>query len=444
MALENRVWYPYAGQPDYQHLGSTANPAQVARVLGDGSTQLSQFEYNAIGHTTKATDPVGRVTSSVYDSNNIDLLTVYQRNPNGASVDPSGAPADKIASYTYNALHEPLTEIDAAGQTTLNSYNSFGQILTRENARHEVTTYGYGDGSGGKPVGYLTSITGPLFNGSSAVTSLLYDSANRVRTVTDTDGYATTTDYDNLDRKTKVTYPDGTYQQFQYTDNVTSVMTLDLTGSRDRRGLWTYRHYDANRHMDSMTDPQNRTTHYGWCTCGALESITDPNTHLTTFNRDLQSRVYRKVFDDGTSINYLYEGQTAPQTAGATSRMQSSTDAKSQRTNYTYFPDDTIAQITYTDTNGQPLNPPTPSVSYSYDPNYNRPATMADGSGTTVYAYNPVTVHRSWARTGWPVSTDRSITTRSRSPTTSWAGSTTVRSTGPRIPKPGPTTVSGG
>ena len=392
MTLENRVWYTYADQPDYQHVGSTANPAEVARVLGDGSTQLSQFEYNATGHMTKATDPVGRVTSSVYDTNNIDLLTVYQRNPSGASVDPSGAPADKISSYTYSALHEPLTETDAAGQTTVNFYNSFGQILTRENARHEVTTYGYGDGTAGQPVGYLISITGPLFNGNSAITSLLYDSANRVRTVTDTDGYTTTTDYDNLDRKTKVTYPDATYQQFQYMDNVTGVMTLDLTGSRDRRGLWTYRHYDANRHMDSITDPQNRTTHYGWCTCGALESITDPNTHVTTFNRDLQSRVYQKVFGDGTSINYLYEGQTAPQTAGATSRMQSSTDARSQRTNYTYFADNNIAQIIYTDTNGQPLNPPTPSVSYTHDPNYNRPAMMADGSGTTVYAYNPVTV----------------------------------------------------
>ena len=60
--------------------------------------------------------------------------------------------------------------------------------------------------------------------------------------------------------------------------------------------------------------------------------------------------------------------------------------------NYTYFADDNIAQISYTDTNGQPLNPPTPSVSYAYDPNYNRQTTMVDGNGATVYAYNPVTV----------------------------------------------------
>lgn len=213
-----------------------------------------------------------------------------------------------------------------------------------------------------------------------------------MRTVTDTDNYTTTTDYDNLDRKTKVTYPDATYEQFQYTDNVSGVMTLDLTGSRDRRGLWTYRHYNANRHMDSLKDPANRTTLYGWCSCGSLDSITDPKNQITTFKRDLQSRVYQKLFADGTTINYLYEGQTAANTGGATSRFQSVTDAKSQRTNYTYFADDNIQQISYTDTNGQPLNPVTPSVSFTFDPNYNRVKTMADGIGSTVYAYNPIAV----------------------------------------------------
>jgi RHS repeat-associated protein len=147
--------------------------------------------------------------------------------------------------------HEPLTDTDTAGQVTTFTYNGSGQMLTRENAKHEITTFGYG---GTVPNGYLASITSPAFNGSSAVTSFAYDSFNRIRTATDSDGYAVTTDYDNLDRETKITYPDGTYQQFQYTDNVTGAMTLDLTGSRDRRGLWTYRHYNANRQMDSMTE----------------------------------------------------------------------------------------------------------------------------------------------------------------------------------------------
>jgi RHS repeat-associated protein len=379
-ALENRIWFTYAGQTDYQHAGPSANPSQVARVLGDGTTQLSQFEYNSLGKTTKTTDPVGRVMSYVYAANNVDLVEVRQTR---------GTNNELLRTFTYNALHEPLTDTDAAGQVTTYTYNAQGQVLTRKNAKNETTTYAYG---GAVPANCLASITSPPFNTVSAVTSFTYDSMKRVRTVTDCDGYTTTTDYDNIDRKTKVTYPDTTFEQFQYTDNVTGAMKLDLTGSRDRRGLWTYRHYNANEQMDSITDPANRTTQYGYCTCGALTSITDPKDQTTLFNRDIQSRVYQKVFQDGTTIDYLYEGQTAPNTAGATSRLQSSTDAKSQRTNYVYFADDNIQQVTYTNTAGQALTPPTPSVSYTYDPNYNRVATMLDGIGTTAYGYNPIAV----------------------------------------------------
>ncbi|MFZ1217893.1 MAG: RHS repeat-associated core domain-containing protein, partial [Chthoniobacterales bacterium] len=380
MPLENRVWYTYAGQPDYQHAGPTANPSQIARVVGDGSTQLSRFEYNGVGNLTRATDPVGRVMSYVYAPNEVDLLEVRQT---------TGSNNELQSKFTYNTLHEPLTETDAAGQVTTFTYNAQGQILTRRNARNEVTTYAYG---GTVPSGYLASVTSPAFNGVSAVTRFTYDNVRRVRTVTDSDDYTIVTDYDNLDRKTKITYPDGTFEQFQYTDNVTGVKTLDLTGSRDRRGLWTYRHYNGIQQLDSITDPANRTTRYEWCTCGALASITDPKNQTTTFNRDLQSRVFQKVFQDGTTIDYLYEGQTTPNTPGATSRQQSSTDAKSQRTNYLYFPDDTVRQISYTNLAGQPLTPPTATVSYVYDPNYHRIKTMVDGIGTTTYAYNPVTV----------------------------------------------------
>ncbi len=371
--LENRVWYTYAGQSDYQHAAATANPSQLARVVGDGTTQLSQYEYNTIGKTTKVTDAVNRVTSSVYDTNSVDLLEVRQM---------TGTNNDLLRKFSYNSLHEPLTDTDAAGQVTTYTYNTVGQMLTSKNAKNETTTFAYG---GTVPDGCLASITSPPFNAVSAVTSFTYDSFKRVRTVTNSpDNYIVTSDYDNLDRKIKVTYPDTTFEQFKYTDNATSAMTLDLTGTRDRRGLWTYRHYNANQQTDSIKDPENRTTLYGWCTCGALTSITDPKNKTTTFNRDLQSRVYQKVFADTTTIDYLYEGQTAPNTAGATGRLKSQTDSpRGTATNYQYFADDTLKQITYSDS--------TPAVSYTYDPNYNRPVTMVDGTGATTYGYNPIT-----------------------------------------------------
>lgn len=381
--LENRVWYGYAGQANTNQIPASANPTSIARILGDGTTQATLFEYNALGHLTKGTDSIGRVMTYVYDANGTDVLEVRQT---------TGTTNELVRKFTYNSQHQPLTDTDAAGQPTTYTYNSFGQILTRKNAKNETTTFDYGDGSLGHPIGYLVSITSPPFNGASAITTFSYDTANRVRTVTDPDGYTITTDYDNLDRPTQITYPDGTNQQFQFVQDFGQGLTtiLDFTKSKDRRGLWTTRHYNANRQMDSITDPLNRTTQFGWCSCGSLSSITDPKNQVTNFNRDLQGRVYQKFFADNTSINYLYDGQTAANTVGASSRLKSVTDARNQRTNYSYLADDNIQQITYTNTSGQPLTPPTPSVSFTYDPNYDRVRTMVDGSGTTTYAYNPI------------------------------------------------------
>jgi RHS repeat-associated protein len=378
--LENRVWFTYDGQPDYQHLGTTANPSQIVRILGDSdsSQQISAFEYNSIGNTTKTTDPRGRVTTYSYHPNQIDLFEVRQ---------VIGTDSEVLRQFpSYNSLHEPLTEVDAAGQPTFYEYTAQGQIRTRKNALSEITTYTYG---GTAPDGYLETITSPTFNGLSAVTTFAYDHLNRVHTVkNEADQYIVTTDYDALDRKTMVTYMDGTFEQFQYTDNMTGVMTLDLTGSSDRLGRWTLRHYDANRHMDSITDPLLRTTHYEWCTCGSLVSITDPIPgNKTTFMRDIQSRVYQKVFADNSTIDYLFEGQTAPNTVGKTSRLKSSTDANGQTTNYAYAVDDNLTQVSY-------LNAlhPTPTVNYLYDEFYNRVKCITDGIGSTHYEYYSVGV----------------------------------------------------
>jgi RHS repeat-associated protein len=371
MPLENAVYYLYAGQQPSNFVGNNGFPTKIARKLDDGTTQLWQYEYNGVGKMTKSTDPIGRVVSYDYDTNNIDLLKVRQT---------TGTNNETLRTLTYNSQHKPLTDKDAAGEITNYGYNSYGQLTSVQNAKNETTTYGYGDGTTA-PTGDLASITSPPFNGSSAVTTFTYDSANRVHSVTTSpDNYTVATDYDNLDRPTQITYPDTTTQQFQYTQDFGQGLTtiLDLTKNKDRRGNWTTRHYNANRQMDSITDPLNRTTQFGWCSCGSLTSITDARGKLTTFNRDLQSRVSSKVFADTKQILYAYENTT--------SRLKSMTDSKNQTTNYQYFADNDLKQASYT--NAQIA---TPTVNFTYDPNYNRVLTMADGTGTTTYAYKPIT-----------------------------------------------------
>ena len=350
--LEYRVWYNYPGQSSPLATGALDLPTAIARVLDDGSTQLSQLGRNDLGKVTSSVDPAGRTTSFIYAANQTDLLEVRQQ---------AGSTTELLAQFTYNTQHLPLTAVDAAGQTNWFGYNASGQLVAATNALGQTLSLAYDTN------GYLTNITGAL---PEAVTSFTYDGFGRVRTVTDSQGYTVTYDYDALDRPTKVTYPDASYEQIAY-ENLDPVLT------RDRMGRWTAQTFDALRHLTAVQDALGRVTSFDWCRCGALDSITDPLGRTTSWLRDLQGRATTKAYPDGTLAQYAYEK--------GTSRLKSVTDAKRQTTIYDYFVDNNLKQVTYSN-----AVVATPSVAFAYDATYNRLSTMTDRTGTTRYGYNPI------------------------------------------------------
>jgi RHS repeat-associated protein len=347
-----RVWNNYPGQARTDQEGTIAQPSVVARVLDDGSSQINRFQYNAIGKVIQATDPTNRVTFLIYATNQIDLMSVAQIAAGATNI---------LGQFTYNAQHLPLTAVDAAGQTNFFGYNTYGQLTALTNALNQTFTLSYDTN------GYLTNILGSL---PGSTTSFSFDGYGRVRTVTDSKGYTITTSYDAADRPTNIFYPDGTYQQIVYN-------YLDPVLTRDRNGHWTSMTYDPLRHLTDTYDNVGRHVQFSWCGCGSLESITDPMGNVTSWIRDLQGRVQTKVYSDTTQINYAYETNT--------SRLKSVTDAKSQTTQYQYFIDNNLKQVSYTNAVA------TPSVAFIYDTNYNRLLTMTDGVGTTTYSYYAVT-----------------------------------------------------
>ena len=351
--FESRIWFSYPGQTNSYYEGTNASPLMVARLLDGNTNQISRFEYNALGRLIKVTDPAGRATTNIYATNLIDLTEVRQI---------VGTNAEPLAKLTYNSQHLPLTIIDASGKTNSFGYNAYGQVTTVTNALGEVVTLAYNTN------GYLTNIVGAL---PGATVAFTYDGYGRVRTVTDSDGYAITTDYDAADRPTQVTYPDLTYEKIVYD-------RLDPVLQRDRRGHWTSTRFDALRRLKEVIDPAGRVTTFEWCGCGSLDSITDGLNQTTTWERDLRGRVIRKIYPDTTEWTYTYETNS--------SRIKEVIDANLQKTQYQYFADDNLKQVTYTNTLVS-----TPSVSFTYATNYNRLLTMTDGNGTTTYSYYPIT-----------------------------------------------------
>ena len=102
--------------------------------------------------TTRATDPLGRITLYSYASNEIDLAEIRQVN---------GAATDLLWSATYNGNHRILTQTDNSSQTWTYTYNTQGQLLTittpqRAGITENRTTTQVYDSNG-----YLQSVTAP-------------------------------------------------------------------------------------------------------------------------------------------------------------------------------------------------------------------------------------------------------------------------------------------
>lgn len=364
LPLENPVIFQYPSQPPavpatgeddppgemHYYVGVSNRPSSTTRLLDDGVTQQTYYALrNAAGRVTRSTDPLGRTIHYLYHANDIDLLEVR------------GANNDLLGKWTYNAQHLPLSSMDGSGQKTTYTYNTQGQVLTVTDPLNHTTTFSYTGG-------YLTQIDGPLY-GANDVTTFTYDGYGRLRTAKNSELYTLTYDYDALNRPTKVTYPDGTYEQVTWDK-------LDPILSRDRLGRWTRRAYDSRRQLVAETDPAGRTTRYDWCSCGSLTAITDPAGNKTEWTLDLQGRPTRKTFADGKFIDYIYES--------ATSRLQARIDSLNQATTYTYNVDDTLQRMDYT-----AAVVPTSSVSYTYDTAYPRVTGAQNGWGTLVYTYNP-------------------------------------------------------
>jgi YD repeat-containing protein len=187
----------------------------------------------------------------------------------------------------------------------------------------------------------------------------------------DVDGYTLTFDYDVLDRITRVTYPDGTYESLTYN-------RLDPEVLRDRAGHETRLTHDSLRQLVTVEDPLGRITRYNWCGCGNLTSLIDPLGRVTSWIRDFQGRVTARIYPDGLRIQYAYDT--------ATGWLKSIRDEQNQITFFDYNLDGTFRGKRY-------FNAliPTPGVKLTYDPNYRRVLAMEDGAGLTTFGYHPIT-----------------------------------------------------
>jgi YD repeat-containing protein len=200
----SKIESPAGGYTQYSDFDpSTNQPRTVTHYHGldAGNNPILHsilYTYNSKGMTTSVKDAKNNFANIVYDPNNyVDVQSIT----NGQGT----------ISFTWNTGHDITSITDRMSITTAMTYNAYGQMETIIQAQ-------------GTPVQTTTELvydptTKNLTNikkNSNILNSFTYDTIGRVQTQTDAAGITLSYEYNNLDKVTKVTYPDNKFQLFTY------------------------------------------------------------------------------------------------------------------------------------------------------------------------------------------------------------------------------------
>ena len=333
-----RSAYDYAGRlatvttPDskvttYTYGVSSATPNSTRVTDPNGNTTTKYFD--ARKHVTSIVDAANQTTTYGYDA--LGRLT------------SATTPDQAVSKIAYDSLNRKTSMLDpqVGSNTVTFTYDALNRVKSKQAAGETAATYTYDETTVANGIGRLTTVVD-----ASGTTHFAYSSTGPLarRTSTyGTDNFSETFQYDLVDRVTHLTYPDGSYVDYSYTD-AGNLATVALNGTT----LASYSNYTASGKPGTVTYGNGVSTTYAYDDVNHL-------THLSTVGSAA-----------GTIHDLTYDWYTRPNTGGL--NIGSITDNRSVKVG----PDGVNTDETQT---------------YTYDPLYR--LTQAIGVwGTKAYAYD--------------------------------------------------------
>jgi YD repeat-containing protein len=372
----------------FQTILGVAESTGVSQPGGSGcGPSGSSLTYDINGNVATRTDFNGNKSCYAYDlTRNLETVRLEGVAPGSACpadlaayVPPAGSTERKttttwnatyrlplqiaeplrITSYSYDAKGNLLTRTlqptsDATGgagqsaaangtaRTTTYTYDTYGQVLTADGPRTDVTdvtAYAY------DPQGNLTSVTnalnqtttlgnydangraGSLTDPNGLVTSLKYDLRGRLLTRT-AGGETTSYTYDGVGQLITVTTPTGAAYTYTYdaAHRLTGIAdgsgnrisyTLDAAGNRTKEEIFDStgnlaqtrsRVFDALNRLWKDIGAVNQTTVFEYDANGNLTTITDPLNRQSTHKYDALNRLVTSTDAASGVTRYGYDG----------------------------------------------------------------------------------------------------------------------------------------
>ncbi|MGD8590287.1 MAG: DUF6531 domain-containing protein, partial [Chromatiales bacterium] len=309
----------------------------------NGVLVRSNIQYSATGKVLSETHPNGQVITYTYYPGN-----------------------DRLKSQTESdGFHDRITHWN---------YLATGEV--------ETITQGYGTPD-------ATSLTF-AYDDARRLTRITDDIGNYIEYTLDTEGNITN----------EVTYDVGGVLQKQLSQSFDNYNQLDL---KNQHTLTTDYDFTPNGTLDKITDGKGRVTDYNYDTLKRLTRVTqdlggtDPTTANanTVYAYDAQDHLNLVTDPNGYTTQYTYDdlgnrlSQSSPDTGLTTytydeaGNRLSQTDARGVTVTYTYDALNRLTGILYPD--------PSLNVSYGYDQGANgigRLTRLSDAQGTTEYGYD--------------------------------------------------------
>ncbi len=287
----------------------------VTRIEGvcgcGGGSQVQAWTYDNELNVTSTTDALNHATTYTYDASGNRLT---KTNPTGTVTNTYNGfgqlltrtdQLSGVTTNTYDGSGNLLTTKDALNNTNSFTYNARGQVLTATDARGKVTAFTYDS------TGNLTQVR----DANNITTFLFYDARSRLTKVRDGLSRSTLFAYDPAGRLSKVTHPDLSFITFAY----------DLAGRRtaviDERGNSTNYAYDNAYRLTGVTDALNHSVAYSYDAMSNLKSVTDPLLHATDYQYDAFDRLIKITYPPATAgATRLFETSAYDANGNVTSR----------------------------------------------------------------------------------------------------------------------------
>lgn len=90
-------------------------------------------------------------------------------------------------------------------------------------------------------------------------------------------------------------------------DPAGNVLNLTTPETNPSAVLAAAKTYDQMNRVRTAKDPMGRTTTFGYCPCGALESVTDAKGQITTIDHYLNGLDSKKTYPGGSYQSYIYD-----------------------------------------------------------------------------------------------------------------------------------------